>query len=108
MRPTKYLDKWDRRDRALAEGLLELESSIGPHGVPMRDALDPDNDGAFTVDEEFDFAQQAIDQFRADEQSGKRKVPPGRFLVVRNTRTNPKSRYERMRPTAEAEGDQAN
>jgi hypothetical protein len=60
---------WSPRSRALAEGLLEHERSIGPHGIRWRDALDPDNDGYFEVRERMDYAQAALDQFQKDNTS---------------------------------------
>ena len=62
----------------------QLPIPTGPHGIPYRDALDDDNDGWFEVEEQVDYAQAAIDQWRKD-QDGK-DVEPGTRLVVVNTR----------------------
>jgi hypothetical protein len=78
-----YLREWSSRDRALAEGLLLFESGTGPHGIPMRYALDPDNDGWFEVDERVDYAQAAIERWR---ESMHGKAEPGAFPVVVDTR----------------------
>lgn len=78
-----YLGDWSGRDRALAEGLLLYEASTGPHGVPMRDALDPDNDGWFEVDEQVDYAQAAIERWR---ESKRGNAEPGMFPVVIDAR----------------------
>ena len=83
MPPTTYLRQWSTRDRGLAEGLLLYEAGLGPHGVPMRVALDPDMDGWLEVDERVDYAQAAIDRWR-ESQHGKSE--PGVFPVVVNTR----------------------
>jgi len=40
--------------------------NIGPHGVPMEQALDPDNAGKFVVKAQRDFAQQAVNATRAE------------------------------------------
>jgi hypothetical protein len=81
--PTTYLHEWSNRDRALAEGLLLLEAGTGPHGIPLRLALDPDNDGWFEVDEHVDYAQAAIERWR---ESSKGNVEPGTFPVVVDVR----------------------
>lgn len=75
---------WSRRSRALAEGLIEHEDSLGPHGIPWRDALDPDNDGWFEVEERVDYAQKPLDEWH-DEHKGK-PVEPGTRVVVVDTR----------------------
>ena len=48
--PTEYLKAWSTRDRALAEGLWLYEAGMGPHGIPMLRATDPDADGWYEVD----------------------------------------------------------
>lgn len=58
-----YLDTWSARDRGLAEALLEFEASVGPHGIPWRDALDPESEGWFEVEQVTDHAQAAIDRW---------------------------------------------
>lgn len=83
MPPTTYLRQWTTRDRGLAEGLLLYEAGMGPHGVPMRHATDPDMDGWYEVDERVDYAQAAVDRWR-EAQHG--KAEPGIFPVVVNTR----------------------
>lgn len=75
---------WSRRSRALAEGLIEHEESIGPHGIPWADALDPDNDGCFEVEEQVDYAQAPIDRWHKENQG--KDVEPGVRLVVVDTR----------------------
>ena len=78
---------WSARSRALAEGLIEREKSIGPHGIPWADALNPDNDGWFEVREEVDYAQAALDQWHKDHQ-GKDDVDPGTRVVVVDLRND--------------------
>lgn len=75
---------WSRRSRALAEGLIESEESVGPHGIPWADALDPENDGYFEVEERVDYAQAPIDRWQR-ENKGK-DTEPGVRLVVVDTR----------------------
>jgi hypothetical protein len=78
-----YLRDWSSRDRGLAEGLVLYEAGNGPHGIPMRLALDPDNDGWFEVDEHVDYAQAAIDRWR---ESRRGHTEPGAFPVVVDVR----------------------
>jgi hypothetical protein len=81
--PTTYLRTWSTRDRGLAEGLLLYEAGMGPHGIPMHAATDPDMDGWYEVDERTDYAQAAIDRWR-DSLHG--KPEPGVYPVVRDVR----------------------
>jgi hypothetical protein len=85
VRPTTYLTAWSRRDRALAEGLLLRERADGPHGIPWDVALDPESDGWLEVDEREDFAQAALDRWRAEH----RDPPPGVLPVVVDRREHP-------------------
>lgn len=80
----EYLREWSARDRGLAEGLISHEDSVGPHGIPWRDALNDDNDGWFEVEEHQDHAQAALDQWKKDHSD--KDVEPGTRLVVVNTR----------------------
>jgi hypothetical protein len=85
--PTTYLRDWSTRDRGLAEGLLLHEAGIGPHGIPLRIATDPDMDGWFDVEERVDYAQAALDQWRAEQ-----KDPiPGTYPVLVNLRNTPRT-----------------
>lgn len=79
------METWSTRDRGLAEGLLYLEDSTGPHGQPMRLALDPDNDGWFEVEAKTDHAQAALDRWREEQQRGG-KPEAGSYGVVTFTR----------------------
>jgi hypothetical protein len=76
--------QWSARSRALAEGLIEREKSIGPHGIPWADALDPDNDGWFEVREEIDYAQKPLDEWHKEHQG--KDIDPGTRVVVVDTR----------------------
>lgn len=88
MRPTEYLGRsapgepWSIRDRGLAEALILHEQGIGPHGQPLRLALDDDNGGWFEAEWRTDHAQAAIDQARKEIKD----VGPGMFPVVKFTR----------------------
>lgn len=46
--------------------LASRRENIGPHGVPMDQALDPANAGKFRVLIERDHAQQSINKIRAE------------------------------------------
>jgi len=46
--------------------LASRRENIGPHGVAMDEALDPDNQGLFRVDVVRDFAQAAINRTKAE------------------------------------------
>jgi hypothetical protein len=81
-----YLKDWSARDRGLAEGLLALEDSTGPHGIPWADAMNDDNDGWFEVEEHVDYAQAAVDRWKAEHDSG--DVEPGTRLFVVDTRSS--------------------
>lgn len=74
---------------------MAYEDSVGPHGIPWRDALNPDLDGWFEVEETIDNAQAALDLWHKDHH-GKDDVDPGTRLRVVDTR--PAAR----RPTAQA------
>jgi hypothetical protein len=47
------------RDLALAQGMNDAE--MGPHGIPMSEALDKANQFAFVAEPVVDFAARAID-----------------------------------------------
>lgn len=76
-----YLGSWSKRDRGLAEALLEHEDSIGPHGVPWQDALDPDSEGWYEVVEFTDHAQAALDRWH---KNNPKPAPGVRIRVVRS------------------------
>lgn len=59
-----------------------FEAGRGSHGVPMRLATDPDMDGHFAVEEGMDYAQAALDQWRAEQKDPQ----PGVYPVVVNLR----------------------
>lgn len=80
VRPSEYLG-WSGLDRGLAEGLIEAESSVGPHGIPWVDALDPENDGWFEVREQIDYAQRPLDEWQKENQ-GSEAEPGARVYVV--------------------------
>lgn len=86
-RPTQYLGgseggRWTPVDRALAEGLVHMEETTGPHGIPMEDAMDPESDGWWTVRESVDYAQAAIDRYWAEHPDPE----PGVRVVVEDER----------------------
>lgn len=60
-----------------------MEESVGPHGIPYEEALDPDNDGWFEVKTQVDRAQAALDKWR--DEDGK-NADPGTLPYVVNTR----------------------
>lgn len=64
--------------------MLTYEDSIGPHGIPWRDAMDDDNDGWFEAVERVDYAQAALDQWKKDHTD--KDVEPGTRVVVVDTR----------------------
>ena len=68
MRPTKYLSRWSKRDRGLAEGLLFYEQQLGPHGIPSWLAQNPER--VFEIDEVVDGAQAALDEAQEEYQRG--------------------------------------
>lgn len=63
---------------------MVYEDSIGPHGIPWTQALDPDADGWFEAHEVVDYAQAALDRWR-EERQGK-TVEPGTRVTVRDSR----------------------
>jgi hypothetical protein len=79
-----YLRDWSARDRGLAEALIVHEESIGPHGIPWRDALNDENDGWFEAEEVTDYAQAALDRWHKEHQG--KDAEPGTRLVVVDTR----------------------
>jgi len=73
VRPTEYLgeslpgEPWSTRDRALAEGLDLYEDGLGPHGVPLRLALDPTTEDEYDVDDELvNYAVVAYEEWKRD------------------------------------------
>ena len=64
----QYLTQWSKRSRALAEGLVLYEGSIGPHGLPRHIAQDRGR--KFVVDEVYDGAQAALDEAREEYSRG--------------------------------------
>jgi hypothetical protein len=72
-RPTEYLgtsepgEKWSSRDRGLAEGFILYEQGIGPHGIPLRLALDPETEDEYEVDDELvNYAVVAFEEWQKD------------------------------------------
>lgn len=63
---------------------MVYEDSIGPHGIPWVQALDPENDGWFEAHEVVDFAQAALDRWREDHKG--KAVEPGTRVTVRDLR----------------------
>lgn len=80
MRPTKYLTKWSARDRALAEGHLLREESLGSHGLPWHIASDPDR--TFAVEEAVDHAAATLEEVQEEYRKGGNLSPGLRLLVV--------------------------
>lgn len=50
--------RWSPEDVALL--LASRRRNVGPHGVPMEDALNPDNKGRFVVEAVRDFAADQV------------------------------------------------
>lgn len=63
------------QDVADLEAFREHESLVGPHGIPMSEALDPENRGKFKVKVLRDFAQAELDRKRAELQKMKTNDP---------------------------------
>ncbi|GAA1404101.1 hypothetical protein [Oerskovia paurometabola] len=80
MRPTKYLTKWSARDRALAEGHLLREASLGSHGLPWHIASDPNR--TFAVEEVVDHAAATLEEVQEEYRKGDNLSPGLRLLVV--------------------------
>lgn len=55
---------------------------MGPHGIHMSIATDDDMDGWFEVEDGVDYAQAAIDTWRA----GKKNPEPGLYPILIDTR----------------------
>lgn len=83
-----YLTEWSPRNRGLAEGLLLYEDDLGPYGYTRRAAMDEANEGEFEVEELHDFAQQAIDEWRKDNETPEPGVVPRVVLTPRARRNN--------------------
>ena len=60
--------------------LASRRENIGPHGVPMEEALNPDNAGKFVVKAERDYAQQAVNSVRADYEVKYKHDDPGSLM----------------------------
>lgn len=80
VRPTKYLTKWSARDRALAEGHLLREESLGSHGLPWHIASDPDR--TFAVEEVVDHAAATLEEVQEEYRRGDNLAPGLRLVVV--------------------------
>lgn len=79
MKPSEYMS-WSDRDRALAEGLLQLQDSTPQHGIPKWISSDPER--KFVVDEYVDHAQEALDEAREEYSSNPGGAPHGLKLTV--------------------------
>lgn len=79
--------EFSREDVELLMAVDRVETDIGPHGVPMSEALDPKNQGKFQVKIFSDFAQQAIDRTRKKHQEDLERagVPSSGFIYVVQT-----------------------
>ena len=66
-------------DRVMVEVQSVFDRDLGPHGIPMTDAVDPDQKNDWSATSYFDFVQQAVDdakaahaaQFPSDKQHGR-------------------------------------
>lgn len=56
--------RWSPSEVALL--LASRRENVGPHGVPMDVAMNPDNAGKFVVKASRDYAQQAVTAMRQD------------------------------------------
>lgn len=59
---TRRESEWSPRDRAEVIALARLEAEMGPHGIPMSEAMDPANQFAFQVNKRpsMDWAAKAL------------------------------------------------
>jgi hypothetical protein len=64
------------------EGLILHEEGLGPHGIPLRVALDPDTNGWWEVYTREDNVQFALDLWNKENPD----PPPGTRVFVRDTR----------------------
>ena len=74
-------------DRVMVEVQSVFDRDLGPHGVPMTDAVNPSLKGEWVATSYFDFVQQAVDDAKADHAT---KYPAdkqhGRVWAVRRAR----------------------
>lgn len=82
MRPTRYLAKWSRRDRGLAEGLLTYEASLNPIGLPPHIARDPNR--RFGLDEVVDQSMALLEETQAEYQRADGERQYGLRLIVKD------------------------
>jgi hypothetical protein len=87
VRPTKYLAKWSKRDRGLAEGLLAYEGDLNRFGYPSHIARDASR--RFAPDEGLDYAVAAAETFERDMRKAKNDPPPGFLLFVKDMGPKP-------------------
>jgi hypothetical protein len=70
--------RWTPEEVALL--LASRRENIGPHGVPMEEALDPDNEGRFAVKAERDYAQRAVNTVKAEYETKYKHDDPGSLM----------------------------
>ncbi len=80
MRPTKYLAKWSRRNRGLAEGLIVYEESLNDLGIPSWIARDPARE--WDTDEVMDYPAAAVGEVRDEYASGGKPNHGLRIVVM--------------------------
>jgi hypothetical protein len=62
--PVEYLQKWSRRSRGLAEGLILHEDGLNQIGIPAHIARDPNR--RFGIDEVTDQSMALLEQTKAE------------------------------------------
>lgn len=76
------------------------EQSINEHGIPFREATDPDMDGWYEVDDTvIDYAVAAIEEYRKNNKN----IEPGTQLRVINGKVDEEERPEGARAPVRGE-----